>query len=287
LQQADEGWRLLKGLSLNQNTARDYYSFLSPVVRDATLVQIVSTHYPDKISTFLNNDNLRDFLKKYLAKSLNTIESAQLALALYGLQKASENKNFPGQLQVKQWMQTQEKLLPLKKEPFTAVDLDLKADRVTVLGDDTVLPFFYSMKQKGFDSTIPKTESKQDLEVQRVFENEKGETVSKIKMGEEVSVTIRWRTTSKTYLPYVLIVDLLPAGFEIIRQDVQSASLDFLDLRDDRTLAYTHASEKMLEYKYKIKATNKGKFTVPPIYAEFMYDSTIHYRGVGSTFEIQ
>ena len=35
--------------------------------------------------------------------------------------------------------------------------------------------------------------------------------------------------------------------------------------------------------RYQIKATNRGQFTVPPIFAESMYDRGIKARGFGGT----
>lgn len=59
-----------------------------------------------------------------------------------------------------------------------------------------------------------------------------------------------------------------------------------VDIREDRVLVFGSLSTSAQEFTYKIKATNVGKFTVAPPYAESMYDRSIRARGLGSKIEV-
>ena len=45
-------------------------------------------------------------------------------------------------------------------------------------------------------------------------------------------------------------------------------------------------SGSVLEINYQIKSTNRGEFTVPPIFAEAMYERSIKGRGVGGKISV-
>ena len=59
--------------------------------------------------------------------------------------------------------------------------------------------------------------------------------------------------------------------------------LDYADIREDRVVIYGTATSDVHEFVYRIRATNAGKFAVPPAYAESMYDRAIQARSPGGT----
>jgi len=54
---------------------------------------------------------------------------------------------------------------------------------------------------------------------------------------------------------------------------------EFGDVREDRVVLYGTAESAVKELKYAVKATNVGTYTVPPIQATALYDSTVLARG--------
>lgn len=59
--------------------------------------------------------------------------------------------------------------------------------------------------------------------------------------------------------------------------------LDYADIREDRVVIYGTATPDVREFVYRIRATNAGKFAIPPAYAESMYDRAIQARSPGGT----
>lgn len=57
----------------------------------------------------------------------------------------------------------------------------------------------------------------------------------------------------------------------------------YADVREDRVVLYGSVGRDMAEYRYRIRAASAGKFTVPPVYAEAMYESVVRaHSGAGN-----
>ncbi len=94
-------------------------------------------------------------------------------------------------------------------------------------------------------------------------------------------------TGGETSADNIVITDLLPSGFEIDNPRLSetpqlskkysgSMNVQYMDIRDDRLLLFTNAKRNTTKtFYYLIRVVNKGKFTLPVISAEAMYDSEI------------
>lgn len=58
---------------------------------------------------------------------------------------------------------------------------------------------------------------------------------------------------------------------------------DYADIREDRVILYGSIGDSAKIYSYRIKATNEGKFVIPAIYAEGMYDRSVKANSKGGT----
>jgi len=56
---------------------------------------------------------------------------------------------------------------------------------------------------------------------------------------------------------------------------------EFGDVREDRVVLYGSAAGEVTELRYTMKATNVGTYTIAPVQATAMYDSTVVGRGAG------
>jgi uncharacterized protein YfaS (alpha-2-macroglobulin family) len=56
---------------------------------------------------------------------------------------------------------------------------------------------------------------------------------------------------------------------------------DYADVREDRVVVYGMASTDVQEFIYRIKATNAGKFVIPPVFVESLYDRGTQGRAPG------
>ena len=99
---------------------------------------------------------------------------------------------------------------------------------------------------------------------------------------------VKIRSIDQDCISNVAIVDLLPGGFDVAINSVREAEkksgeesilLNYVNPREDRVVIYCTACRSAREFIYRIKAVNKGQFTVPPVQAESMYNPLLLSRG--------
>ena len=136
------------------------------------------------------------------------------------------------------------------------------------------------------------------LEISRDYLNEKGEVINSAAQGEKVYVRLHIRANAKQGLNNIVVADLLPGGFEVVRQDPEAADSlqlsqlpfstgrrwvpDFSDAREDRVLIYGSAAADSQEFIYQIKPVNTGRFIIPPVFGEAMYDREIQAQSAAA-----
>jgi uncharacterized protein YfaS (alpha-2-macroglobulin family) len=142
------------------------------------------------------------------------------------------------------------------------------------------LNLFYQMTTAGFDLEPPKVETKQGIEIYREYS---GASISKtdFSLGDVISVKVHFRTTDGGTVSNVAIVDMLPSGFEAdissirMPQEERSWVPDYVDIREDRIVIFGTVTGDLSTFTYNVRAINTGTFTVPPLFAEAMYDKKI------------
>jgi uncharacterized protein YfaS (alpha-2-macroglobulin family) len=167
--------------------------------------------------------------------------------------------------------------------------------------------------QAGYDRDIPATAIKNGLEIIRDYTRPDGKALGNVTIGDEIEVHVKIRATAGKGEGNIVIVDLLPGGFDPVFSlppEPQTASnlpmrdeceaCDFAarpslrltnstwtpgytDVREDRVVIYGNASPDVQEYIYRIKAASSGKFTAPAAYGESMYDRRVQARATGGT----
>lgn len=146
--------------------------------------------------------------------------------------------------------------------------------------------YFYQITQTGFDKDLPKEPIKNGLEIHREYRDSTGKVVQRTQLGNKIKAHIKARV-NQSPLDHVAIVDLLPGGFEIIPHSVSTIGCDYVDVREDRIIFYCSLISEATELSYDLRAINKGEYTVPPIFAQAMYQPAIQAQGVASQIVIQ
>jgi uncharacterized protein YfaS (alpha-2-macroglobulin family) len=75
--------------------------------------------------------------------------------------------------------------------------------------------------------------------------------------------------------------DSTPAWHSPIGTPESTWKPDYADVREDRVVVYGTASTDVQEFIYRIKATNAGKFVIPPALIESLYNRGIQARAPG------
>ncbi len=210
------------------------------------------------------------------AKYLSTQEKAWLVRAAYHLREIQKNYQLSFG---KESIQGQ---TPLQKR-YTAADLK-NPIKITNNGAN---PVFYSLSTLGEPIDINQL-TQQGFQVEREIYTVDGKPADTfhLKSGERYVIVIKGQRLNDA-LRHVLLVDLLPAGFEIedpnlLKDNLASAfpwlgtltAASRVEGRDDRFVsAYEFDRESNFSAAYFVRAVSKGTFTYPAVYIEAMYQS--------------
>jgi hypothetical protein len=82
-------------------------------------------------------------------------------------------------------------------------------------------------------------------------------------------------------------MDTTPQWVSPIGTNASTWQPEFVDIREDRVVLFGTVGPKAREFVYRIKATNKGTYAVPSLYAESMYDRSMKARGVPGKITVE
>ena len=150
---------------------------------------------------------------------------------------------------------------------------------------------YWQVSTSGFDRVPGKDAVAAGLEVERVYLDAKGQVVQSVRQGDEITVKITAHAM-KPRIADCVISDLLPGGFEMViprgdEGDELPAGVKHHERREDRMLIFADLTADGLTFTYRIRAVNRGMFTVPPVQAEAMYDQRLYGHGDSGTMEIR
>ncbi len=271
-----EANRLIAGYS--PKTSHQYEGFYDDDTNNAEYLYLLARHFPEQLKTN-NQDLVMKLVTAANSDSINTVFASFTALAFDAYAKASlAANNSPLSIEAI-FADGQKQVLPTPDSTYLNVALNDQVKKVSFNNSGKQL-YFYQLSQAGFDAHPKDSILKNNLEVYREYKDAKGNIVNHIALGDEVEVHIHIRSLNNQSLSNVALVDLLPGGFEVVRDSIDKTNIDYADVREDRVVFYSAVNDSDREIVYKIKADSEGQFTAPGVFAESMYDPTISARGL-------
>ena len=197
--------------------AKGYYygRYNDDLTRDAQIVYLLAKHFPARYNA-LPATVLENLVQPIAENRFNTYSSAHVILALDAIAASAGGSEVSAKLAIRELM-----------KDGKARDLALPAGlmpRVNFTADAAKIQFnnaadvnaFYMVNQSGFDSSPPVAEVKQGLEILREYTDAGGKTVNSVKLGDELDVHLKFRGVGRKNIDSVVLVDLLPGGFELV-----------------------------------------------------------------------
>ena len=280
-------------------------SYYDPLVHDSLSLQLVARHFPARLKTLPPSvwENLAGMVRDGW---YNSLSSASMLLAVDAYFSAVGH-NAEGKYSAHSvYAQGRAAALALGSlNPIAQAPVAL-GTRSIKLANDSEFPLYYSWSEQGFERQPPASAVNQGMEVIHEFLDAKGNTVQQVKVGDDVTVRVRVRSTSPNALYSVALVDMLPGGLEPVLQaagdDDQAQAdapiwkkrlstqgnwqLNYADIREDRVVFYGNVGSSLAEVSYQARATNVGDFVVPPAYGEAMYDRRVFARSAAARLKV-
>jgi hypothetical protein len=293
LQQPDEADALIRQLAVEAEVEAGYEFFYDELLRNSQLLGVLARHFPARL-TDLGGDALLRWVEPVVLGHYNTHSSAHTILAMAALADATGERPPDALALAARGPDGAFTALRPEGGLFARAEFPPDAHALRIASDsrDTV---FYQVLQAGFDEALTAEPIANGLEVQREYRNAAGAVVTRATLGEELMVHLRIRGIGEQPHQNVAVVDLLPGGFEIVRAaGLRSGDLpgsdwrvDYADIREDRLLLFGTIGSAVSTFVYPIKATNAGRYLVPPAFAESMYDRRLQAQGVGGEIAVE
>jgi alpha-2-macroglobulin len=278
--------------------------YYDPLVHQSTTVQLLARHFPAQIKT-LPMDYWSRMATAIRENHYQSLSAARMLLAIdaYANLAAQSAAGKVGIRAVNAAGVAKALELP-QQLALTKLAVPLDSTKL-VMNNGGELPLFYGWAESGFERTLPKEAVNEGLEIIQEFLDAKGNVVTEAAVGDDLSVRVRVRSTKRSDVPQVALVNILPGGLEpvlsapsdddapdlpIWRRRLggkSSWNLEYADIREDRVVLYGSVENRLTEVTYKVRATNVGEFIVPASYAEAMYERRIFGRSAAGKFVVK
>jgi uncharacterized protein YfaS (alpha-2-macroglobulin family) len=257
--------------------------FYSPAVSNAQYLYLIAKHFPNQIDKAADKF-LLSLVEAVNSEQMNTILSGFTSMALGAYAEHEKIKAY-APLSVTEIDKNNAKIGMVNKA-LEKLKLN-EATKQVLIHNPEKQNYFYQLTQTGFDKNLPDKSITQGMEIVREYRDKQGNAINTVSLGDEIEVHIQIRTTDKAYINNIAILDLLPGGFEVVRNSINSVTdMDYIDAREDRVIFFGSIGEETKQIVYKIKATNSGAFTVPAPFAESMYNPQIKANGTSSNIKV-
>lgn len=291
---------------------RPFADYDDSSIDHAWSVYLLNRHFAAQARSQLKPVALERLLAPLRSNSYNTLSSALTVLAMDAYAKAQPQQVLPvieavGRDGNSRRIGTAQGLVA--RGAFTGGDQRLW------VASGSATPAWYVLNQSGYDRIPQKAVQNRGLEVIRDFLDAAGKPVAAVKQGQELTVRLRVRALGSAARGDIAIIDLLPGGFEPVVQyaaapvapvsygedceeDCEGEATDanappqqtlalpgstfvplHVEQREDRVVLYGDVGGELREFRYKVRAGNSGRFTVPPVYAESMYERSVYAQG--------
>ena len=272
-----------------------YYE--SELTREAMTFTVLCRHFPEIAGTF-GYDDLRPITEPIEKGDFHTLSAAWSVLALKsyaGLAKASGVRAGIAEVVGADAKTLAEPRAGMVTAKFASGG-GVARFFLTRPDDAPKVGAWYQAIETGFDRVLPAVADAHGIEVFREILDERGDAAAMAKVGETLLIRVRVRNLSSTAQPHLALSELLPGAFDFAPQGEAHAlkpglralpGAEYVDVREDRALIFCDLAQgETKTFEYSVRPTCAGAFTIPPAYAESMYDRAVNSRGMAGKFTV-
>ena len=173
-------------------------------------------------------------------------------------------------------------------------DKDIKTKGKVTITNNGKTTLFVKVLVEGIPLIGDKSSASKDLSMQVRYTDMNGAEINPARIVQgtdfKVEVTIT-NPGTKGYLQEMALNQIFPSGWEIhntrLFGEGEASNARYQDIRDDRVYSYYDLISKSSKtFVIQLNATYLGKFYLPTVYSEAMYDNMINARVPGQWVEV-
>ncbi len=238
------------------------------------------------------NDIVKEITSKLASDTwLNTQETAQ---ALVGMAKfvdqggVSRELVFEYRLAGGNWQTLK------SKKPIWQLDLDGEQAKEVEFKNTSGAVLFARVISDGIPAAMDETETAKGLELKVVYVDMMGNKIdpSNISQGTDFKAQVTVKNTGAMDYNELAIHQVFPSGWEIHNTRLTGATAggdkaEYLDIRDDRVYTFFDLKKgKSKTFHVLLNASYLGRYYLPALSVEAMYDKSIQARKRGQWVEV-
>ena len=279
--------RLIEGYRLGASSSPDT-DFDTRLGRDAQYIYLLALHFPARMAR-LDGDAVRRLVQPVFENRFNTLSAAYTILALGAVHRSLAAQGQLSPPDVVAYGPDGAVDVVVSGRAIAQASLPVSVERVEI-SHSAPGGIYFAASESGYDIDVPTDRLAEGIEVDRVYLDDEGEPVERIRVGDELTVRLRIRSKGG-WIGNVAVTDLLPGGFEILAESVRNRygrwAPDYRDVREDRLVLYGAFGERVTEILYRVKATSPGEFTAPAAHAAAMYHRSIRGRSLAGRLVVE
>lgn len=240
-----------------------------------------------------NADDLVKAISERLASDqwLNTQETAQALVAMakfVGETGVNRNVAFEYRVGGGSWTKVN------SNKPMWQLNLEGEQASKVEFKNTSGAMLFARLISDGIPATMDETEVSKGLELTIAYVDMAGNTLdpSSIKQGTDFKAKVTIKNTGNRNYNELALHQVFPSGWEIHNTRLTGATAggdkaEYLDIRDDRVYTFFDLKKgKSKTFNVLLNASYLGRYYLPALSAEAMYDKTIQARKRGQWVEI-
>jgi hypothetical protein len=283
--------RLIGVYKIGAQTQRVREDFCQPLGSDSQFMAVLAREFPARLRK-VSAEQFEQILGPIGSGDFNTLSAAYAVRALKAYSQAATQN--PSTLSISEIHQdkTETRLasatkLLLRSEISSASTTVRFNSNGRLIGPGA----FFQVVEAGFDRQVPARPMADGLEIYREILGANNKQTDQTHLGTPLRIRLHVRSLQRKPVTNVAIIDLLPGGFEVVDSSARTGAcgkpgIDYVDVREDRTVFFATVPVQGIEIDYTIKSCNRGKFVVPPVFAESMYQRNVKACGVGGKIEV-
>lgn len=221
--------------------------------------------------------------------SENYLNTHACAMALVGMAHFAEGNGAPWEVSWEQEGQGNRVLrsgTPVGRFAFEPEQVQGQTMSMTNNGSQTV---FLNVWQRGKPENPPQTASANQLSLNVQYSDGNNSIQpDQLAQGKDIIAEIEVGNTSNRQLENLALTQIIPAGWQILNEEVdEEKNYIYRDIRDDRVLTYFNLKQgEKKTFKVRLNASYRGRFFLPAVNVEAMYDNKVHAHNRGGWVEV-